>query len=387
MRVEDANQSVWEAYEPVDAFDYPEYEEETGLAQNWRATLGNFIDEDLSISEAIHTADLRERNEQLREYAATQEDPDEFLNRFRIRQGRGIDYGLLAEHVSQENPDLGIKTNQQFETEMVQELAMRRDYYDDVRKRAGIAGEIGAGLGVVQGVMLDPLIWPGLVLGPQGAVGATSFVRGFGYSAGRVGAYTAAEEAVIQSQVYPWKQRIGSPYSITDVGISVLGAGAGGALVGGLAGGIDGFLRGRELPESARADLNTWMETPDGRAAVASLREIERELKHAPPEQTVQEFSDGMDAAYADFVGPPRPDTSEALPNRTTETEDEAAVSTLNQELDGQIASVEAPEVDLVIPIRNAEGVVQTRSLKDSLQELDVEEQQWAQIRDCLVNG
>ena len=66
MRIEEANQAAWESIEPVDPFDLEQYREETGFTENFQAAYGNFVDENQITSQYLHTADLRERNEQLR---------------------------------------------------------------------------------------------------------------------------------------------------------------------------------------------------------------------------------------------------------------------------------------------------------------------------------
>lgn len=385
MRVEDANQAAWEAYEPLEPFGYTEYQEETGFAENWQAALGSMISEDTMLSQYWNTADFRERNEQLRDILTGSGWSEEEMNRFRTRNGRDIDYNKLAMYVQETNPEAGIKTDEQLETEMVQELAMRREYTRDIQDRANWAGLAGAGVGTIQGVISDPLLAPTLVLGPTAAVGNVSFMRGIGYTAGKMGLYTATEEAAIQAQVYPWKQRIDSPYGIADVVTNIAGAGAGGAVLGAGAAAINRFFNGAELPPEAVADLKTWQETPDGQAATVALREIERELAEGPPGQTVQEFSDGMEAQYQSVTAPPKPDTTQALPNVMRETEDEVFASTLNRELDDQITNVADPEIDLVIPGIDETGQQVRIPLRQALQELDAEEQRLLQIEECLV--
>lgn len=351
-----------------------EPEVETGFAQNFRVLVGQIIDEDLSISEYIHNADKRERNAALRERAKTDED---FRNQamphiHRGRRGTRFDYEALAELAKETDPS--VMTDEELDAQVKQELDMRREYAEDVMNRADGWGVAGQAAGAITATMLDPALYPGLAFGPSGAVKAATAMRAFGGGAARVGAFTAGEEAVIQSQVMDWKERIGVEHTMSDAMLSIGLATGAGAIVGGAVGVLSRMVSGDDLANPVAKQAQERFVSGEGNAAARTLKQMEYELSNAPdPEMPTMQFAAEMDEAEAALNAPP--------PKPTHQLEDLSPEEDL-PELDSQLAASLSDE--MVIPTEDPNVMI---PMRQELDELDALESRLTALQECLRAG
>ncbi len=343
----------------------------TGFVDNFEASVGQVVDEGLSISEYLHTSERRDRNARIRDMLVSGEIDETLARPFvhRGRRGSRFDYADLAELAKEVDPT--IKLDEELEEEMQAELAMRREYAEGVFEKADTAGFAGQLAGGVAATALDPALWPGFAFGPTGAVSATTALRAFGQGAAKVGAFTAGEEALIQSQVMDWKERIGAEYNYTDAAVAIAGAGVLGGTVGGFSGYLSNLISGRNLPAETIPGHQEWT-AGEGDAAARTLRQMEMETAQAPdPDMPLQEFTGGMDAQEELLNAPPavqaRP-LDEIMPESDEIALDEA----LDVSMQERMADMEFED---------------GRTARQELMELDVEEQRLLQLRECLRGG
>lgn len=242
---------------PFDQTVVPEFSE------TFNASLGMVIDEGLSSSGMMNREGLQDRNKQIN---AMIQSGAESADPFTDARGR-FSYNDFAEN--KKIP--GIKTNKELNEERNKILADRRTYANDVIERgSGMAQFLGA----ANGYMLDPINVASM--GLSGAVVGAKSLSVMGralMTAKNTAAIGAVSELAIQPLVYIHKQDIESPYAATDAITAIATTALGAGLLGGVAGGISGYL-GR----ARKAVIDSGEITPEVEAALESLGRMEEAI-------------------------------------------------------------------------------------------------------------
>ena len=244
---------------------------EASFRDTFGASLGLVIDEELSISRLLNREGWSDRKELVAKMASNDEiDKEKYTN----RRGK-FDYNRLS-------IDLGdgiIKTDSQLSLERKELLKQRRDYAEDVISRgSGMAQFLGA----ANGFMLDPINMATLGISTAAAASKSISVIGRAMlTAKNTAILTAATELAIQPLVYEHKMDIDSPFTVGDALTNIAFAATGGAVLGGVAGGLSGYFAktikaAKQLPP-----------TPDISAAIENLERLQQTLKNAP-EKTIE---------------------------------------------------------------------------------------------------
>jgi len=204
----------------------------TDFGEVFAASLGQVIDEDLTISHSLNREGWEERRSLTAEAINTDQ-----VDRHKYMDRRGkFDYDRLA----QEMPELGLKSDQVLADERNALLAQRRGYAQDVIERgSGIAQFLGA----ANAYMLDPVNIATIGVATASVSAKSLSVLGRALMVGRnEAALNAASELMIQPFVYGHKQEIDSPYAASDAIKNIAFAAAGGAVFGSAVGGISGVI-------------------------------------------------------------------------------------------------------------------------------------------------
>jgi len=257
------------------------------FGETFAASVGQVIDEGLSVSSLLNNEGFDQRKHLVLNLGNA--------SQFNIKDYTR-DYGVVDyDRLSTDYPDLKIKTDRQLYEERNAVLKQRRDYAQDVIDRgSGMAQFLGYGA-----YMLDPI---NIATMPIATVGvAAKSLGAIGYAlnvAGRSAGIAAASELAIQPLVYKHKHDINSPYEFGDALSAVVMAATGGAVLGGVVGGIGGYLRKVRTTAGAQALDN------DARAAVEYLDRLEDQLnanpaRVKPPSEIAK--SQAVDADLADL--------------------------------------------------------------------------------------
>jgi len=229
------------------------------------ASVGQVIDEGLSISSLLNNEGYDQRKRQVRDYG--------YADQFNIKDYTR-DYGVLDyDRLSTDYPDLEIKTDRQLYDERNAVLKQRREYAQDVIERgSGMAQFLGYGA-----YMLDPINIATMPIATAGVAAKSLGAIGYALNvAGRTAGIAAASELAIQPLVYQHKHDINSPYEFSDALAAVTMAATGGAVLGGVVGGISGYFR------KVRATAETQALDNDARAAIQYLERLEDQLNSNP---------------------------------------------------------------------------------------------------------
>jgi hypothetical protein len=306
-----------------------------GFSETFSASVGLTIDENLSISQSLNREGWQDRQELIRKKI-----DEDALNRddYMDRRGR-FDYNRAATDLN----DPQIKTDQVLEQERRDMLGRRRKYAEDVIERGNGMAQF---LGMANAYMLDPISIATMPIALPATTAKSLSIVGRSLLAARNAAVIeTATELAIQPFVYEHKQDIESPYTYKDALTNIAGAAIGASALGGVAGGVSGYLRkvrgeveskGVITPEvesalenmarmqesidygrSQRATYDVVMADYDkllqgeydsfSKAAKNSVTELEKNIKAVEKEgQTIKQFiqdKGGMDRAIAEAEG------------------------------------------------------------------------------------
>ena len=236
---------------------------QAGFSETFAASVGLTIDENLSISQSLNREGWQNRQELIRKKI-----DEDSLNRddYMDRRGR-FDYNRAATDLN----DPSIKTDQVLEQERREMLAVRRKYADDVLERGNGMAQF---LGMANAYMLDPISIATMPIALP-ATGAKSLsIAGRALLAARNAAVIeTATELAIQPFVYEHKQDIESPYTYKDALTNIAGAAIGASALGGVAGGVSGYLRKVRGEVEAKGVI-----TPEVETALSNIKRMEDTL-------------------------------------------------------------------------------------------------------------
>lgn len=237
-----------------------EFQPETDFGETFAASVGQVIDEELSISTMLNREGYETRNRLIDERIKTGEiDAEPYRKRVTGRPGQAtseqVDYGRIAQDLNDPN----IKPDSVLHQERNEMLRQRREYAQGVQERGSGTAQF---LGAMTGYMLDPLNIATVGIAAPITVGKSLTTLGRVALAARNAALVeGAVELGIQGFVYAHKKDIDSPYSAGDALANIAFAAGGAAVVGGAAAGVSGWLRrvigySKELPPSKDVDAS-----------------------------------------------------------------------------------------------------------------------------------
>jgi len=203
------------------------------FGETFAASLGNTIDENLSISGTLNREGWENRQRLIKEKIDTDQ-----LDRSKYLDARGrFDYNRASMDLN----DPSIKTDEQLTIERNEMLANRRAYSEDVLARGNGIAQF---LGMANAYMLDPISIATMPIALPGNAAKSLSIAGRALLTARnVAGIEAATELAIQPLVYTHKQDIESPYTGRDAIESIGMAALGGAALGGVVGGVSGYLK------------------------------------------------------------------------------------------------------------------------------------------------
>jgi len=236
--------------------------------ETFSTAVGQTIDENLSISRTINSGRYIDRSNLIQEMESAGEIDTGVLIRHRDINGQ-VNWNAIANEVADDR----IKTDEQIETEIADELAWRREnskqYLDNGSGVAKFLGEANS-------YMLDPINMASMLVTAPVAIGAKGF-QGVFQAAARGGLISAGSETLIQPFVFKFKSDIDSPYSAADAIGAIATAAIGGAAIDSGIHGIGSLVR--RLRGDIEKVKTAGFKEPDLDAAEISLAKIDDLLK------------------------------------------------------------------------------------------------------------
>jgi len=216
-----------------DSMNFVPIDESRSLAPSFYETMAAgfqfTVDEGLSISSDLNRQAWYDRRTQLEGLYEDGFDVGPY-----IQDDGKIDYNGIADATGL------LKSDTQLAEERNNILAERRRANEDVLERGNGLAQF---FGMAGGYMLDPINIATLPIGVVGAAKGIGTVAAALRGAGTQGAIAVASEAAIQPFVYKHKLEIGSPYDTQDAIEAIAYAAGGAAIIGGVLGGVSGYLR------------------------------------------------------------------------------------------------------------------------------------------------
>lgn len=282
--------------EKVNKFVPYQHSEDPSFKETYDAAVGLVIDEELSISSLLNREGESTRKQLIMEKAEAGEiDLDDY------RHGvlQTTEWNAIARDLN----DPAIKTDAQLRQERNEYLANKRRYAENVLSHGSGMAQFMGGLNAY---IIDPvnLATVGIAT-PMTASRATSILGRAAYTARDAAIVEGFTELGIQALVYDHKNDIESPYSAGDALANIAMASTGAAVLGGVQGGVSGWLdqvlkKSRALPDSV-----------DTKAAREYLERTKKTVEQAPLEQTPAgrnlqaKIEQDFDAAVAEYATRP----------------------------------------------------------------------------------
>ena len=168
---------------------------------------------------------------------------------------------------------IDVETNDELMERIRKDVKVYRTYAEDIFDRATWGGKIVQFGGYAHTDMLDPVLWPAMLVGYQQAALATKFLQTVARTGLRVGAAEALMETVRQVPVYTWKQDVGADYSVKDAMLAIITTGVAAGGLGASAEAVSMGLRRLSKPFMKSTKNKFW--------AAWSLNTIAKELDQA----------------------------------------------------------------------------------------------------------
>lgn len=202
--------------------------------ETFSTAVGQTIDENLSISRTINSGRYVDRSNLIQDMESAGEIEAGVLIRHRDINGQ-VNWNAIAEEVADDR----IKTDEQIELEIADELAWRRENSKQyLEKGSGVAQFLGE----ANSYMLDPINIASMFVATPVIAGAKGF-QGVFQAAARGGVISAGSETLIQPFVFQFKSDIDSPYSVKDSLGAIATAAIGGAAIDSGIHGIGSLIR------------------------------------------------------------------------------------------------------------------------------------------------
>lgn len=212
-------------------FQPAEFQEDPTFGEVFGAGVGQVVDEEMSISYLLNNEALHARKAEAKKLAdAGALDIAKYTN----YMGE-IDYDRIASETGL------VKSDKEVFEQRSELLRKRREYREDVFERGSGMAQF---FGMATGFMLDPINIATMPIATSSAtLKGMSTLAGAMRVARNEAALAASAELLIQPLVYQHKHDINSPYSATDALTAIATAATGAAVLGGITGGLGGYLR------------------------------------------------------------------------------------------------------------------------------------------------
>lgn len=270
----------------------------SSVEENFAASVGQVVDEELSISSIIWDNNSDERNRQILDLVDEGKVDNETVQLFtsgNLGRGRRTDYNALAEYLN-ENGLLSehIDTDEELDKIVTDELALRRSYRNQVFDTALTGGKVAQFAGGFIASGLDPVNMVAMGLAaPVAGVRATSKAMYALSMAGRSAALNVAVAVPIEPIIHAWKEKIGAEYTVTDSLFNIGISGILGGTVSGVAAAIGKRFTGDSILNKDYDSLITHFKK-------AGLEPDDAETMARFVDETNQAFDKNMSAK--DFV-------------------------------------------------------------------------------------
>jgi hypothetical protein len=208
-----------------------------GFYDAYQASLGVFIDENLSISRYLNNDVKKERNDEVRRMLNSGAIDNNIAAAFVGPKGQ-VDYNGLAMYA---NKKMGttLPNDDELDASIRETLKQRREYSESVLSRTTTGGTFGMIAGGFSGAALDPVNILSFMATPYRVMQGAGILSNVARAGAQEAAIGAAAETAIQPFVVDWKAEIDAPYTAMDA-IENIGYAAGfGFVLGAAAGGVD----------------------------------------------------------------------------------------------------------------------------------------------------
>lgn len=187
---------------------------ESGFAENWSASLGLSLTEDLPIlSRMIPSATAQMRAKQLYDYAKQYPELDEYMQKAWLSEGEDMERAAHYAHDVLGLTDVPVRAD--YEKRKDEEYDDYRQYTKSVQDRQNGWGVIGQFAGSAHASQLDPLYMLGFFTGYGGASTVLQ-------AATRTAIIEGALETVATPFIMDWKDTVGANYGMSDALTSIL---------------------------------------------------------------------------------------------------------------------------------------------------------------------
>ena len=342
--------SDYVARRPLGSEDQPT---ETGFFENAALRRRAYMDENHAFSEYFSREMYTERNQQIQKLHESGTIPQEVWEmhaeqRAPHRRAPKTDYNALSEYLKAQGHE--IENDDELADSLRADLKTRREEMQRVGSRASFMGEVGGFVGDVAGMATDPPMWAGAAGAPMRVPLLARVAAGMALSAGT--------EAVAQTGIVAWKQKIDSPYTTTEA--------LGNVALAGLFGGTAELAA-----EGLKRIIPRLRKTPDGDDAADAAEWLLREQEQAPPGTSAKEHEAKITQGVDDINKGDAPVRTE--PTSVLDSMDDTEVDTIFE------ATVETAP-DLAIP--GADGV--PIPARQAVAELDDDVARLSGLRECL---
>ena len=192
----------------------------SGFRENFVAGFGTFMDEDTTIGEWLNSGAYKERDREIDRLISSGQLPEEEYLPY-VEDG-DIDYPRLAYALKRSGR--AIRDDYDVRDGIRETLKQRRDMAQEIHSRATTMGAVGIFAGQMTAAQLDPVNAAAMLIPGLGIIRAGTTMARVGKTALYYGALSAGAEAIIQPQVYSWKNELGVDYSVGAAGWRVVGA-------------------------------------------------------------------------------------------------------------------------------------------------------------------
>lgn len=284
--------------------------QEASFSETFAAGVGQVFDEDLSISSMLNMQGFNQRKGQVKELGNS--------GAFNIDEYTSAVGDVDYQRISKDFPDFKIKDDQTLFDERATLLKSRREYAQDVFDRGNGMAQF---LGMATAYMLDPINIATMPVATAGTAVKGLGALGRAITIGRNEAGLAvAAELMIQPLVYQHKHDINSPFEFKDALINIVTAATGAAVIGGLTGGISGYIKAvREKTVDLPLDDDAVM-------ALNALTRVEDDLNLNP-----EKINLDLDQVEKEFIQEIREELTAGASGKITAGERTSLVKKMNE--------------------------------------------------------
>ena len=316
--------------------------EEASFSETFNAGVGQVFDEEMSVSSMLNMQGFNQRKGQVKELG----DSGQFsIDKYTSAVG-DVDY----QRISKDFPEFKIKDDQTLFEERAQLLKGRREYAQDVFDRGNGMAQF---LGMATAFMLDPINIATMPIATAGTAvkGLGALGRAITIGKNEAGLAVAAE-LMIQPLVYQHKHDINSPFEFKDALLNIVTAATGAAAIGGLTGGISGYIK------AVREKTSGLPLSDDAVMSLESLSRVEDDLNLNP-----EKINLDLDQVEKEFIQEIREELTAGVSGKITAGERASLMKKMN-ELEVRAKGFDGEDL---ISIRTNIDEIKTRLANDDL--------------------